>query len=365
MPTKDLGNAETGQAGLNFENFLQAHLACGILTVDSDGKITLTEEAERALHLPEGQHSIASLDALPKPLRTIIEEVRKTGHSVTNCQIVLHADKGETHMLVITALPMPVAKDAAASVVVMLKDVSSAGKLERSLRRLDRLASIGTLSASMAHEIKNAFVAIRAFIDLLLERNSDAELAGTVRRELTRIDAIVSHMLKFSAPAQPAFAPVRLHQILDHSLRLVQHRARHKVISFRREFNAPTDAFRGDDHQMEQVFLNLLLNGVEAIGVEGTLTVSTDLIGAEKVGAVLREGSDFSRLLRVAISDTGPGIPSENVKHIFDPFFTTKPHGTGLGLAVTRRIVEEHQGTIRVESEPGKGTTFVILLPAR
>src|SRR6058998_2509687 len=130
------------------------------------------------------------------------------------------------------------------------------GKLdEQKLRRLNRLASVGTLAASMAHEIKNALVAGKTFIDLLLEKHQDAELAEIVRRELGRIDALVSQMLKFAAPAKPAFSPVRLHDVLDHSLRLVQPQMGIKGIALRRLLQAAPDLVEADDYQLEQAFV--------------------------------------------------------------------------------------------------------------
>jgi signal transduction histidine kinase len=177
------------------------------------------------------------------------------------------------------------------------------------------------------------------------------------------VDTIVAQMLKFSAPAHPAFLPVRLHEILDHSLRLAQHRAGGKIVSFQREFNASPDFFSGDDHQLEQAFVNLLINGVEAIGGEGCVTVCTDLVDEDNSSVRLREGSS-PRFLRLKFSDTGAGIEPGNLHRIFEPFFTTKHGGTGLGLAVTRRIIEEHNGSIWVESRQGQGTTFTVLLPA-
>jgi two-component system nitrogen regulation sensor histidine kinase GlnL len=235
--------------------------------------------------------------------------------------------------------------------------------MENNLRRLDRLASVGTLSAGMAHEIKNALVAVKTFVDLLLERNRDAELVEIVRREMGRVDSIVGQMLRFTAPAQPVFSTVSLHKILDHSLRLIQHRAASGLISFDRQFRASSDLLHADDYQLEQAFVNLFLNAVEAINSNGTLTVATNLT-ANPGGGQLREGGSAPQLFRIRIADTGVGIPPENMGRIFEPFFTTKQNGTGLGLPVTRRIIEEHGGVIRVESQPGKGTIFTVLLPA-
>lgn len=343
----------------DLESVLRASAAGGILTVDTEGRITaITAEAERVLNLPPGK--TPSLSDLPAPLRTVIQEVQRSGKTAVHCEIDLPLADPTRRKLVVDITPSTLAKPRC--VVVVLKSDPSLTNLEHNLRRLDRLASIGTVSASMAHEIKNAFVAVKTFLELLLEKNPDADLAGVVRREISRVDSIVSHMLKFAAPAPPAFARIQLHELLEHSLRLVEHGTANKLISFRREFAATPDVLFGDDHQLEQAFVNLLFNAVEAIPAEGSLTVSTDLAGGE-TGDVLREGGEPARRLRIRITDTGTGIAPEKLGQIFEPFFTTKPSGTGLGLAVTERIIREHKGTIRVESTPEQGTQFIVLLP--
>jgi two-component system sensor histidine kinase AtoS len=361
VPTKS-PIAGTGVEGCGFANVLQDCLAWGVLAVDPEGNcIALTPQAEELLHLPSlpGKESTSRL---PLPLRALIEEGLKAGQTLMDRRISTQLNGSAVTVLSVTVMPVSPGNQAG-GVVVLLKDVSSAEQLEGHLRRLDRLASIGTLAASMAHEIKNALVPVRTFVDLLLEKSPDVELGETVRREMLRLDSIVSRMLKFSAPAKPALASVRLHEILDHSLRLVQHRVESKLIQFSRRFLAVSDTFNGDDHQLEQVFVNVLLNAIESMGFEGTLTVSTDVVGGE-APMPAREGIGPARWFRIRISDTGVGIPSENLEAIFEPFFTTKHNGTGLGLSVTRRIIEEHKGTIRVESRQGEGTTFSILLPA-
>ena len=276
------------------------------------------------------------------------------------------------------------------------KDALSANNPDKNLRRLERLASLGTLSAGLAHEIRNALVAMKTFVDLLLEKNQDAELAEIVRREIGRIDSIVAQMLKFAGPSMPTLAPIRLHEILDRSLRLLHHRLEAKMISLHRSYAAGSDLIRGDDYQLEQAFVNLFLNALEAMGPNGKLDVTTDLTGAEinessaqsqkraesreqraesREGAhgVTRPTSPLSplpspaggrRQLRVRIKDSGVGIAPECMARLFEPFFTTKQNGTGLGLAITRRIIQEHGGAISVESEPNQGATFSVLLSA-
>ena len=253
-------------------------------------------------------------------------------------------------------------RDKNGKLIILLKDFSSTKKLEHSLRRLDRLASAGTLSAGMAHEIRNALVAVKTFVDLLLEKNKDDDLADIVSAEMDRMVSMVSQILKFAVPAHPIFAALSVHKILDRTLLLAQHRVEGRLITFERKLDAEKDVLDGDQYQLEQAFVNLLLNAVEAINANGTLAVSTELLADGQ--APTRE-TEARRWMRIRISDTGGGITQENMSRLFEPFFTTKQNGTGLGLAVTRRIIEEHNGTIQVESAPVQGTTFTLMLPMK
>jgi len=229
---------------------------------------------------------------------------------------------------------------------------SGAGDLQENLRRLDRLANLGLVSASVAHEIKNGLVSISVFIELLLQKGDDPEMTAVVRRELKRIDSLVTQMLRFAAPKSRAFAAVHVHQVLDHSLRLLEHQMSGAMITLERQYQAGNDVLRADESQLQQAFMNLFLNAIEAVGNNGALTVTTGIV----------TDPDGTRRLKISIQDTGMGITPENLAHLFEPFFTTKKHGTGLGLSITRRIVEEHRGTIEVQSEPGGGSTFIISL---
>lgn len=225
---------------------------------------------------------------------------------------------------------------------------------EENLQRLDRLANLGTLSAGIAHEIKNGLVPIKTFVQLMLQKSDDKELAATVERELKRIDSLIVQMLRFAAPRPAAFAQVRTHEVLELSLRLLQHQITGKMISVTRDYRAAPDTVLGDEAQLQQVFMNLLLNAVEAMGLNGALTISTEL-AKENHGAAI---------LKIAIRDTGAGIARENLDRLFEPFFTTKKNGTGLGLAISQRVASEHRGKIETQSEVGKGSVFIISLPA-
>ncbi len=347
-----------GRPGLSFEDLLQTSCACGVLSIEHGGSITfVSPDAEKMLRLPANR----STTALPATLQALVLESQASGQPITDRKIVLDPDKGRSPTISVTVMPAA-ARETNGKVIVLLKDFSSTKKLEHSLRRLDRLASAGTLSAGMAHEIRNALVAVKTFVDLLLEKNKDAELAEIVGSEMTRMVSMVSQILKFAVPAHPVFAAVAVHKILDRTLLLAQHRVEGREITFERKFQAEKDVLDGDGYQLEQAFVNLLLNGVEAINVNGSLAVTTETL-ADDQGQV-REG-ELRRWMRIRFSDSGAGITQENMGRLFEPFFTTKQNGTGLGLAVTRRIIEEHNGSIQVESAPGKGTTFTILLPMK
>jgi signal transduction histidine kinase len=326
-------------------------LSAGIVIVgELEQILCCTPEAERLLHLPPGQTVGCDLSALPAPLQKITREAAITRKPVGSRVVTLATGKNAP-VFRVGAVPFQ-AGDGKIQIVVTVNDVAIVRRIEQNLNRLDRLASVGTLSAGMAHEIKNALVAIKTFVDLLLEKNRDAELGDIVGREMRRIDSIVSQMLRFGAPVRPAFAAVRLHEVLEHSLRMLQHQFEDKLIALNREFKATNDSIQGDDYQLEQVFVNLFFNAIEAMGPNGSLRIAT---------AVTTAPACF---VCVTVTDNGIGIPPENMRRLFEPFFTTKQNGTGLGLAITQSIVREHHGEISATSEPHKGTTFRVLLPA-
>ena len=248
---------------------------------------------------------------------------------------------------------MPATLSAKKSGSTKVTAAAATPDLQENLRRLDRLANLGLVAASAAHEIKNGLVAISTFVELAAQTSDDPELAALVRRELRRINGLVTQMLRFSAPKPAAFAPVFVHELLDHSLRLLEHQMSGQMIELKRDFAATPDTVCGDESQLQQAFMNLLLNAVEAIGNHGELTVATQT-AADLHGR---------RRLNLCIRDSGPGIAAEHLPHLFEPFFTTKKNGTGLGLAISRRVVEEHRGTIEIQSAAGRGTTFTISLP--
>ncbi|MCX6896531.1 MAG: ATP-binding protein [Verrucomicrobia bacterium] len=354
MPTKPKNQpGPLAEAG-NYSSILRNGLVCGVVGIDGHKKITVfSVEAERLTGLAAAALTGQPVEKLPEGLRKIAGEIFTTAKAAADHHIRLTTATGEHRDVRVHAV-VTAAQGKVDHLVLILNDLAAAQQLEVNLRRLDRLANIGTLSASMAHEVKNAIVAVRTFVDLLLEKQQEAELAEIVGREMKRIDAIISQMLRVAGPAKPDIAPVRAHEALEHSLRLVQHQLNEKLITLKKSFAAGDDHVAGDLYQMEQAFMNLLLNAVEAMGVNGELTVTTEVAGA---------AGGRPAQFRITIQDTGVGITPENMGRLFETFFTTKKHGTGLGLPITRRIIEEHRGSISVASEPNQGATFTVLLP--
>ena len=349
--------------GLSFAKVLHDCLTPGVVLIDGKKSVvSFNDQARKILGLRPDQVPSPALGALPAALRAMVQAAFGSGQSPPARQVTIETGSPETATVHASAMRLQAGRKNS-GVVLVLHDLTAVRQVEAHIQQLDRLASIGTLAAGMAHEIKNALVAGKTFVDLLLEKNQDAELVEVVRREMARIDAIVSRMRSFAGSTRAAFREVRLHETLEHSLRLVQPQIEAKLVSLNRSFRASPDVLEGDDYQLQQAFVNLFLNALEAMGPNGTLSVSTDILYPGAVAATPPKAAGRPQF-QLLITDSGIGIAPENMERLFQPFFTTKPNGTGLGLLITRRIIQEHRGAITVQSEPDKGTTFRIILPA-
>lgn len=354
--------AKTSQDDLHPQDFLREFFSPALIFVseqriiqglDAGAERLLDRRAEELLHGP--------CALLPYALSELIEETFSTREPVTDRLVPYASPERGEGLWRVNTMPIHGASGGVTAVILALHDYSLARQWEQDVRRLDLLASIGTLSLNSAHEIKNAMVAIRTFLDLLLRRNQEMELAGIASREIQRIDALVSRMLRFAVPTTTPFSSLQITEALETTLRLLQSQIEASSIRLTRSFQAEPDWVRGDPAQLQQAFLNLFFNALESMGAGGELSVSTELIRGASVPADERAG--LEALLEITIRDTGVGIAPEHLGRLFDPFFTTKPHGTGLGLPITQRIIREHDGVIRVESEPGRGTVFRITFP--
>ncbi|OGB90545.1 hypothetical protein A2625_03250 [candidate division WOR-1 bacterium RIFCSPHIGHO2_01_FULL_53_15] len=226
-------------------------------------------------------------------------------------------------------------------------------KLYRGLLQADKLSALGTIAAGLAHEIKNPLASIKGLTQVLPENLDDPDFikkySEIVPRQLDRVNRIVEDLLDFGHPAGLIMAEVDLARELEGVLRLVENQGRKSDIEIVRNF-APLPPVQGSAEKLTQAFMNIILNAMQAMPDGGAVNVKCQMTNDKCL---------------IEIADSGEGIPAERLPNIFDPFYTTKESGTGMGLAVTHRIIREHNGAIEVESEVGKGTTFKICLPIR
>ncbi|MBN2058328.1 MAG: hypothetical protein JW782_05995 [Candidatus Saganbacteria bacterium] len=226
-------------------------------------------------------------------------------------------------------------------------------QLLRSLLRADKLASLGTLSAGMAHEIKNPLASIKAMTQVLDENLEDREFIvkyqAMMERQIDRINGIVEKLLKFGRPGRLSLSQVEVNGLIRETLALFSSQMEKKGVTLSLDLPGRI-VILVDPDQLTQVIVNLVLNAIEAMPCGGGLNIAT------------RADADG---LEIRVSDGGTGIEPDTIESIFDPFYTSKADGTGMGLAVAYRSVKEHGGDIRVESRPGKGATFIIWLPTK
>ena len=231
---------------------------------------------------------------------------------------------------------------------------------QETLRRADRLSSLGLLTAGLAHEIRNPLVAIRTFTQLLPERYNDPEFRegfqGLVLKEVDRICGLITDLLSFARPSKPNVAPENVSDVVDNIARILESQAKEKGIAIERQFGENLPKAWIDREQMKQVFMNLILNAIQAMKGTGKVTLVSR--------AVTKNGTQpAAEFVQIEVKDNGVGIPEANLQHIFDPFFTSKDEGSGLGLAVSYQIVQEHGGFVTVESKVGRGTSFFVHVP--
>lgn len=351
-----------------YNEILLQNLTTGVIAAGADGRITVfNNEAEQITGSKSQNLLDRPIDDLPDAIGDLVRETLHSENRPENRELILDSAEGSVVVRASSSI-FHGQQGEMLGVLVVLTDITALKRLELQIRRSDRLASLGTLSAGMAHEIKNPLVSIKTFAQLLPERYQDSDFRETfsnlIGHEIDRIDSLVNQLLRFARPAKPLLRPVHVHTVLEKSLQLVGHRLYQKEIKLTRSWQADVDTIRADADQLEQVFLNFFLNAMDAMKRGGEMVVSTEIRPAEEwVAAVTGTNGDVHEILRITVRDNGEGIRSEDIPHVFDPFFTTKDYGTGLGLSVVHGIIQEHSGQIEVESELSKGTAFHILLP--
>lgn len=237
-------------------------------------------------------------------------------------------------------------------VIQYIKDVTDRVKLQKQLREVEQLTGIGQMAASVAHEIRNPLLAVGGFARRLHEEmdidDPRREFTGIILEEVTRLEQILREQLTLERHLIPSLLPVDINQILRDVRKLLSHGILSSQVRLVGELADGLPVTLGDANQLKQAFLNIINNAIQSMPDGGMITVST-----------LQRGQNIV----VRIEDTGPGIPGDIMSKLFVPFFTTRKTGSGLGLAVTKRVIDNHGGDIEVMSEVGKGTIFDVSIP--
>ena len=275
--------------------------------------------------------------------------------AVRSREIQLRRRDGREVPLEVSFWPLHTADGEKVGLIAVCQDLSEIKQMERRVRQADRLATIGRLAANIAHEIRNPLGALSGAIEQLARElpldDTRERLMQIVLRESDRLNRIIGEFLEYARPTPLQREAVNLAELLDEAVLLLERDPLSANVKIVREYGPEIPA-RVDAHQLRQALWNLSLNAVQAMPGGGELTVGARLLN--------RAGSR----VEVWVSDTGEGIGSGDLPHIFEPFFSTRPDGSGLGLAMVHRVVQDHGGEVEVRSAPGAGTTFTLSLPA-
>jgi PAS domain S-box-containing protein len=345
---------------VNIQDYTQSILrsiTSGVMTVGPDGSVaTANPAAERMLGVRE-------VDIVPRRIGTLFAddsgldaEVTKVLNgripkSVRDMRLVTRAGR-VLHVQVSTSRMRDV-DGRILGAVVTVEDVSEVKALTDQLIRADRLAAMGELTAGVAHEVRNPLGIIRASVQLVEESECDRgrvlEATSVIKQEIDRLDRVIKALLDFGRPSKPYLRLTDIGEVIEDVILFTRRFAGQSKVTISAIDTGALPQIMADPDQMKQVFVNLVSNAVQAMeGTGGKITVS---------------GRVVDGFLAISISDNGPGIPAADLKKVFDPFYSTRDAGTGLGLTIVHRILDEHDGHIEVMSDFRKGTTFVVSLP--
>jgi PAS domain S-box-containing protein len=245
--------------------------------------------------------------------------------------------------------------------IVIFRDMTNVYKIQEEILRMDRLVSLGQLASGIAHELRNPLAGIKTTAQALSEEmpkdDSKREYLNRITKEIDRLNELLKTFFSFAKPQKPNLVYCYIKGIINEIIPFLIKEIADKGIRFTETYHPQLPKIKVDKNQMYQVFLNLFLNAIQAMPNGGQLKIEVSPMISHSLDGIQQN------FVKIVISDTGKGIPPHIVNKIFDPFFTTKPKGIGLGLSITYQIIKQHGGTIKVESEWEKGTTFVINIP--
>ena len=332
--------------------------ADAIIVRDTEGRITSWNQAAEAIFgwtaaEMQGQTALRLVAANQEPLPVVgrIDAALREGRTLRNLETSGVRKDGTPITFSLTVAPLYDASDSFAGTTGIVRDVTAFKQLQSQLLERERLAAVGELAAMVAHEVRNPLAGIRGGCEILLEGYPDGdqrhEIGVEIIRQVDRLSRTVHDLLLFARPKAMDLVPTDLHGLIDRILHVLGDDPGNASIEIVRDFTDHLPIVQADGRQMEQVFMNLVLNAIQAMNHRGQVTIATRTQG---------------RQVAVTVGDTGPGIPPDKLVHIFEPFFTTRAQGTGLGLAIVKKIVEAHGGRIEAEATPGHGARFTVTL---
>lgn len=354
----------------SYTDNILASLVTGIATVDLDGRVvTLNPAAELLTGFFKGEVAhryCTEVFAHTPELSDILMETLASRAPISSVNLTLRRRNGGTVPIEFSTAPLKGGEGKDFGVVGVFRDLTHVRQLESDLRRSDRLAALGTLAAGLAHEIKNPLTSLLTF-SRHLERKFDdphfrEKFQSVVPRELERINGIVERLLELARPARMSFTLVRLPALMDSVVELYANQLETRQIEVASEYARDVPPVQADQEGLYRVVVNLVANAIDAMPQGGRLTLRAGWSdGGDPLLPSRRRAPD--RRVKLEVGDTGPGIPAPESDRIFNPFYTTKEGGTGLGLALAHKIVEDHGGAINFRSGRPRGTTFTVVLP--
>ncbi len=336
-----------------FSDNLVENMPMGLVAMDRESRIiAFNQTAEFVLRKTAGE-VIGQMagDVLPEACRDLLRTLEVEKQIIAK-EIDCSLTDGRTIPLEVIATVLE-EEDGARGVVVLFRDITEIKQLKKEIAQSQRLASLGSLAAGVAHEIRNPLSSIKGFATYFKERYrdnpDDSQTADIMVQEVDRLNRVIGQLLDYARPMTMNRRETAIQTVIQHALRMIESQAREKGVVIQTELQADVAAVLIDPDRIKQVFLNLYLNAIGAMEGGGILSV-----------ALL---SMTDRRIRIEVRDTGVGIDPKDLDRIFDPYFTTKSSGTGLGLAIVQKIIEAHRGKIQVASTPGLGTTVSVILP--
>ena len=340
------------------------------MVVSSNMEIILINSAlEHIFSIPASQYlkkSFLDFTKKNKHLSEMVQQTFQTGQAIFDFEYNF-IDKFQKSIPVdLAALPLMKPNDSITGVVIVVRDLRRTKELKERMRHQEGLANMEIMASGVAHEIKNPLGGIRGAAQLLqmeLEKEELKEYLNVIIKEVDRINLIVENVLNFTKPKKTKFEPVNIHKIIGEILLLQKESYLMKNIEIKQEYDPSLPLVDADENKLKQVFLNLIKNSLESMKNQGTLTLSTKLDADFQI--LTKKLKVPTRMLVVEIKDTGKGVPDEIINKLFAPFFTTKSKGTGLGLFISHKIIEEHGGGLKIAKNKDKGSVAKIILPLK